>query len=1296
MVNTPVPLSRHGHDAMTTDARMEVVLEAARPSGTVTFLFTDIEGSTQLWDAHPELMEQALVRHDAILRGAIDAHGGFVFATGGDGVAAAFQRAGEAIAAAVEAQRCLLAEEWPDSVTLRVRMALHTGEAQERGSDYFGPPLNRAARLMGAARGGQVVVSDVTAAVVAGRAGVELVDLGVQRLRGVAEPMRAFGVHADGLASWPDGVSARARPLEGARRGSNLPGEGEPQPFVGRHTELDTLREWWGDQTTRMLLLTGEAGVGKTRLATAFAREVERDGVPVLYGRAVEAEGSSYEPVLGALRHFIANDGELDRLAETTLGALSRLLPEVAESCPAAAGRAAAWGDVDRSWLLGAVADCLAEPPSSPVLLVLDDLQWADRPALMLLSRLLEPGKRARIVGAYRATAPVPAHLGAFLAELRRNDRPVRRISLGGLVDDDVVEFVAAIGGSELSAAGRSFAKQLHRRTAGNPFFVRETLRQLQESGTISVTDDVWVSGQRLEELGTSEGVKEVVAQRLATLSAPTLDTMRAAAVIGLDFELDVLAASIRRDDENVVSAVEEALAAGLVQEDPGLVDRFGFVHALVHEVLLAEMSQSRRARLEWSVGETIRGLRSGEPAAEVARHLAAGAAVGDATVAAEWCVRAAADAFDRLAYEEAVRYYEMAERVLVQKGPRADLDRVDVLIALGRAANRAGDGERWRTACMEAAQLARRSNDAPRLARAAISYLGTRGQGPIDDTLVNLIDEACDALRGSPDEDGQRLLAELLARCSGYLTNIRPDRSAELAVEALETARRADDSRSLALALIYSTQSYSLDRGDYFSRLQEAARLAEAAGDPELELVANSNLMAAALMWADREEFDRRLAEYARVAQSLGAPMPLLLSAIDHAGAAAMDGHYAEARTRLHDALRRSDRLGDPNLRRNVAAAMGPINRELGRLVSRLEAYRQDVSDGQHAWREAGLIRVLAEAGELDEAAMRLDAVLASPEVLLAGFLRRYSLVLLAEAAEMLGAAISGAELLSWLEDELPRGECVIIGPNAFFGSIRRYLGLLTLLLGRADEAVQHHEAALTVHANMRARGWEARSRYDLARALLARGGAHDARRAAALLDEAHAAATELGMPKLLEELAGLSSRRRRETRAVSETDATALPNHSDSIRIAAPPARVWELVTAMDRYGEWSSENTGGYWRKGADGVPGAGQIGDQFVGINRRDGEEWKAPVEIVEREEERAFAFVTGGREMNLVLWRYELQPDGDGTVLSEQWTMTNPAYFLERGGEDEVARRAAHARESMAATLQGMKTTAERS
>ena len=130
------------------------------------------------------------------------------------------------------------------------------------------------------------------------------------------------------------------------------------------------------------------------------------------------------------------------------------------------------------------------------------------------------------------------------------------------------------------------------------------------------------------------------------------------------------------------------------------------------------------------------------------------------------------------------------------------------------------------------------------------------------------------------------------------------------------------------------------------------------------------------------------------------------------------------------------------------------------------------------------------------------------------------------------------------------------------------------------------------------------------------------------------------------------------------------------------------------MDRYGEWSSENTGGYWRKGVDGVPGTGKIGDQFVGINRRGSEEWKALVEIVERDEQKSYAFVTGGSELNLALWRYVLEPDGDGTLLTEQWTLSNPSWFMERGGEEEITQRAANARESMAVTLRAMKATAE--
>ena len=220
-------------------------------------MFTDIEGSTPLWDSFPDAMGAVLARHDDILRSAIDANGGRVFSTGGDGFGAAFGRTVDAVAAALAAQRVLFTEKWVGGPVLRVRMGLHTGEAEERDGDFFGPPVNRAARLMSAAHGGQVVVSEATAAVLGTPTGVRLVDLGSHRLKGVVDEMRVFGVDADGLG-WLDRGLVTEQVVPG-----NLPRPATE--FVGR---LDVLQERAGGLTDRRLVtLTGTGGVGKTRTA---------------------------------------------------------------------------------------------------------------------------------------------------------------------------------------------------------------------------------------------------------------------------------------------------------------------------------------------------------------------------------------------------------------------------------------------------------------------------------------------------------------------------------------------------------------------------------------------------------------------------------------------------------------------------------------------------------------------------------------------------------------------------------------------------------------------------------------------------------------------------------------------------------------------------------------------------------------------------------------------------------------------------------------------------------------------
>ena len=151
---------------------------------------------------------------------------------------------------------------------------------------------------------------------------------------------------------------------------------------------------------------------------------------------------------------------------------------------------------------------------------------------------------------------------------------------------------------------------------------------------------------------------------------------------------------------------------------------------------------------------------------------------------------------------------------------------------------------------------------------------------------------------------------------------------------------------------------------------------------------------------------------------------------------------------------------------------------------------------------------------------------------------------------------------------------------------------------------------------------------------------------------------------------------------------------SHSEAIEINASPETVWALVTDMERYGEWSSENTGCYWRKKEDGVPGTGEVGDEFVGINRRGDDEWKALVEIIVREENNAFAFVTGGTAMNLIHWRYDLEPNDSGTTLTESWALMNLSPLMIEHGDEEIQYRAANARESITATLKGMKAAAE--
>src|SRR5215203_3125846 len=237
-------------------------------TGPLTFLFTDVEGSTSLWERNPKAMSEALSRHDEILRAAIEAHDGRVFKTVGDAFHATFSTAPDALEAALEAQRALLREEWAESGPLRVRMALHTGTAEERDGDYFGPSLNRVARLLSAGHGGQVLLSLATQELVRDELPEEtgLRDLGERRLKDLSRPERVFQITAADLPS----EFSPLKTLEGRR--NNLPAQSTP--LVGRERELDEVLALLRSPVVRLLTLTGPGGTGKTRLGLQAAAEL--------------------------------------------------------------------------------------------------------------------------------------------------------------------------------------------------------------------------------------------------------------------------------------------------------------------------------------------------------------------------------------------------------------------------------------------------------------------------------------------------------------------------------------------------------------------------------------------------------------------------------------------------------------------------------------------------------------------------------------------------------------------------------------------------------------------------------------------------------------------------------------------------------------------------------------------------------------------------------------------------------------------------------------------------------------
>ncbi len=849
-------------------------------------------------------------------------------------------------------------------------------------------------------------------------------------------------------------------------------------PFVGRGGQLERLRAGLAGGEHRLLAISGDPGIGKTRLLAELAAAAYADGATVLYGRSPEEAVAPYQPFGEALGPLASADP-----------ALAPLLGDA----PAAAEEAGA-----RLRLFEAVAAALADAPGPRVLLALDDLHWADLPSLRLLTHVLRHARPDRLVVActYRESELGRSHpLARALADLRR-DRLVERVALGGLDTDAAEGLITGWVGAHASAG---LVDAVQDETGGNPFFIEEVLQHLLESGALAIDDAGWHLTRPVRELGVPESVREVIGRRLDRLGDDAVDVLETAAVIGPDFDLELLEAACGLPREPVLDALESATDAHLIRSIPARPASWSFTHALIREALVGELSTLRGARLHARVAEALAATPAARPA-ELAHHGIEAAALVGADRAAAWARAAGDAALARLAYEEAAAHYDDALEVA---GPRPDL-----LLALADALMRAGDPEAD-AACAAAIDATR--GDPVRFGQAVLTScgLGVAIVG-VDRKRVALLEEALDGLR----DDALR--ARLLGRLAIALYyDPGRSRSGPLSAEAIEAARAADDPDALLAALNSRHVALWHPSGlaERFQVADEMIALAIARERPEAELQGRNWRCVDLWEAGDRAGFEAEVAAHERLADALRLPAFRWYGPMWRAAIAAVAGRSDEAERLAAEGAAIAVRAGDPNgeLFRHMVG--------LNVIINARDFSNQDIIDFTENAVEnyaagmayaSGLAWVYAERGREAEARAMLDRVAADDYAGLAWDANWLSaLGELAEATAVLDdrerAAALYERLLPYADRRLVAGRAVCDQCSAAYA-----LGRYATTLGRLDAAAEHFEAAIASDLAVGARPALVHTRARYAEVLAARG---DHARARELAAAALAEAAELGL---------------------------------------------------------------------------------------------------------------------------------------------------------------------------------------
>lgn len=626
-------------------------------SGPVTLLFTDLVNSTELLARAGDEQAQRVFRaHHRLLKRCVAAHDGEEVKWLGDGMMTVFSSTADAVRCAIAMQQA--ARRRAAGERLWIRVGLNVGEVRRDESDYFGMTVVIARRLCDRAEAGQILCSALVPGLLAGQPDFSFREGGLVELKGLNSPVSACEVLYQ--QDHPTALLTHT-------------------PFVGRVSELARLTAKLRDTRAGyggIAMLAGEPGIGKTRLLEELAETARAEGALVLWGRCYEGEAARpYGPFVEALTELAGTAPAETLRADLGRGAapLARLAPALHERLPDLPEPATLQPDEERVRLLDAIAQLMIVLSSrTPVVLLLDDLHWADAATITMLRHVARFASRGRIliIGAYRDVEVPPQHpLADALGALPR-ESTYEYISLAGLQRTEVEELLQALADQKVPAA---LTSAITTETSGNPFFIREVLLHLFEEGKIVRGEGQWVSNPTFERMGIPQSVRQVIQRRLARISPAANALLRAAAGFSASFRFDLAARVADIEGNDALDAIDEGLAAQLLRrsKDP---ESFDFTHALVRHALYAELSQPRQVRLHRRIAEAMEQVgadRIGAQSGEIAEHYHLSAVLPGAERGAPHAIRAADLAEQSAAFVEVVGYLRMALAVLPASDPR-------------------------------------------------------------------------------------------------------------------------------------------------------------------------------------------------------------------------------------------------------------------------------------------------------------------------------------------------------------------------------------------------------------------------------------------------------------------------------------------------------------------------------------------------------------------------------------------------------------------------------------------------